>query len=272
MDLYPTNRSALSLSAAAFRLTVLALCLSASASALAQLTQSQQTTVTNLQQTSLAIKSQVTLGTAYSSGLSAAANAGTIVDPQAYTQATLTEAQRTAYNSALTAFSSTNFYSAAQFFQDRANATKTQMQAAIADLATATVDLQKVVAVNQTVANITDPQTARAAQQTIQNAGLGTSVTSEQMAAYNSSLADVNSYASQTASFMRAANSASISGNVDTFAAQYGRDLSYATATVNYANSSVTVAWGELVLTQQGVLSPYKQSAEAFFNTVSGGK
>jgi len=269
MDLYPTNRSALSLSAAAFRLTVLALCLSVSVSALAQLTQSQQTTVTNLQQTSLAIKSQVTLGTAYSSGLSAAANAGTIVDPQAYTRATLTEAQRTAYNSALTAFSSTNFYSAAQFFQDRANATKTQMQAAIADLATATVDLQKVVAVNQTVANITDPQTARAAQQTIQNAGLGTSVTSEQMAAYNSSLADVNSYASQTAAFMRAANSKDISGNVDAYAAQYNLKLADASSFVNYTTGTIAVEWGKMGIAQGGVLDQYKQSAEAFFNTVA---
>jgi hypothetical protein len=272
MDLSLTNRSAHSLWAPAFNLMVLALCLSASASAFGQLTTSQQTAVANLQQTSLAIKNQVVLGTAYSSGLAASADAGTIVNPQAYTQATITEAQRTAYNTAMTTFSTTSFYNAAQFFQDRANATKLQMQTAISDLAAATVDLQKVVAVNQTVASITDPQTARAAQQTIQNAGLGTAVTTEQIAAYNQSLSDVNSYSAQTAAFMRAANSTSIAGNVDNFAAQYGKDLAYANAAFSYANSSIAVSWGELMLTQEGVLAPYKQSSESFFNSVSGGK
>jgi hypothetical protein len=269
MDLSLTNRFARLLSAVVFNLMVLALCLSVSASAFGQLTTSQQTAVTNLQQTSVAIKNQLVLGTAYSSGLASAADTGTIVNPQAYTQATITEAQRTAYNTAMTTFSTTSFYNAAQFFQDRANATKLQMQTAISDLAAATVDLQKVVAVNQTVASITDPKTARAAQQTIQNAGLGTAVTSEQMTAYNQSLSDVNTYSSQTAAFMRAANSAAITGNVDNFAAQYGKDLAYATTAFSYANSSIAVAWGELVLTQEGVLAPYKQSSESFFNTVT---
>jgi hypothetical protein len=250
--------------AVGFKLILAAVCLSASGIAYGQLSPSQQQAVSNLQQSSGSLSGTITLGASYSTALGTAANQGIIVDPTAHQAALLTEQQRTAYNSALGTFQAANFYTASQFFADQAALSRTQMQGAISSLADAMVDLQKVIAVNQTVRDIADPAAARAAQQVIANAGLGGEVTASQMSAYNQSLANVNSYASQTAAFMRAANSQSITGNVDNFAAQYGRTLDYATASFSYASAGIAVSWGELVIVQNGVLSAYQQSAESF--------
>lgn len=271
MDLFLTNRFVRSPLVAGFNLTLVALCLSVSASAFGQaLTPSQQTAVTNLQQASNAVKSQTVLGTAFGSALSAASQSWTIVDPAAHQTALISEGQRQAYNTALSTFQATNFYTAAQFFADQAALSRTQMQNAISSLADATASLQKVVAVNQTLQGISDAPTARAAQQVVANSGLGTEITSSQMAAYNTSLANVSTYSAQTAAFMRAANSQNITGNVDAFAAQYNKTLDYANATFSYASAGIAVSWGELVLRQDGVLSPYRQSAEAFYASIGG--
>lgn len=269
MRSYQTNHFARYPLVAAFNLTVLALCLSGSATVHAQtLTQSQQTAVTNLQQASSAIKTQITLGSVYSSALASASQNGTIVDPTATQGAMLTPSQVQSYNQALGSFQGTNFYTASQFFADQAALSRTQLQNAISSLADATADLQKVIGVNQTLQGISDAQTARAAQQVIASTGLGTEVTSSQMEAYNTSLANVSSYSAQTAAFMRASNNQNISGNVDAFASQYNKTLDYANATFSYATSGITVSWGELVLNQAGVLAPYTQSAEAFYTSI----
>jgi hypothetical protein len=266
---YQTNHSARSPWVRASFLTLAVLCLSVSGTAYGQaLTPNQQAAVTNLQQASNALKTQITLGATYSSAVAASAQSGAIVDPAAHQNAAITTGQVSSYNQSLSTFQATNFYTASQFFTDQANLSRTQMQAAISSLADATADLQKVIAVNQTLQNIIDAPAARAAQQVVANTGIGTEITNDQLSAYNTSLADVGTYSAKTAAFIQAANSQSISGNVDTFAAQYNKPLDYATAAFSYATASVTVSWGDLVLSQEGVLSQYRQSAEAFYSNL----
>lgn len=249
--------------------TLAALCLTASGQASAQsLTQTQQTAVSNLSSSSLAIKNQIAMGASFSAGFSAAAANGTIVDPNAYTAATITEQQRTDYNASLSTFGSTDFYTARQFLlQQAANATA-NMQSAISSLSSAAVDLQKAVVINQMTSSITDATTARATQSAIAASGLNTEVTSTQVSAYNTSLASVNSYASQAASFFRAANNATITGNIDSFKATYNKDLSTAYASTAYsdANPYVTVTWGDgLGISHSGLLQQYTQSSADFY-------
>lgn len=260
-------RSALLLVAA-----TLALCLIAIAPASAQaLNQSQRLVVNNLDAASSAIKGQVALGARYAAGFSAAASSGTIVDPTAYQVATISEAQRTSYNSSMTAFTNTNYSMASQFFLTNAKNNVAAMQASISDLATASVDLQKAATVNQMLSTITDAPTARATQTAIVNAGLSTEITGQQVAAYNTSLANVNSYASQAAAFFKAADNVSLTTNVDNFAKQYSKDLAYASAGFNYATGTLLVAFGDgLALSQSGALNEYKRSSEGFYNTVMG--
>lgn len=249
--------------------TILVLFLTDSAPANAQsLTTSQQTAVSNLSSSSLAIKNQLATGAAFSAGFSAAASSGTIVDPNAYTTATITEQQRTAYNTSLSTFNGTDFYTARQFLlQQAANATA-NMQTAISSLATATVDLQKAVVVNQMLSSVSDAPTARATQSAIAASGLNTEISSAQVSAYNTSLASVNSYASQAASFFQAANNTTITTNIDNFKATYSKDLSQAYATTGYnsANPYVTVGWGDgLAIGHSGLLQQYTQSSESFY-------
>ena len=251
-------------------LMMAALCLIASAQANAQaLTTSQQTAVSNLTSSSLTIKNQVTLGTAFSAGFAAAASSGTIVDPNAYKPATITEQHRTAYNAALNTFGATDFYTARQFLLQQATNATVNMQASISALASATVDLQKAVTVNQMMGSITDADTAKTTQTAIAAAGLNTEITGAQVTAYNTSLASVGSYASQAASFFQAANSAVITQNLDNFKATYGKDLSQAYASTGYnsANPYVTVGWPDgFAFGHSGGLGDYTQSSQSFYN------
>ena len=250
--------------------TILALCLTGFAPANAQsLTTSQQAAVSNLTTSSLAIKNQLTLGTAFSAGFASAASSGTIVDPNAHLAATITEQQRTGYNASLNTFNGTDFYTARQFLLQQATNATANMQASISALASATVDLQKAVTVNQMMGSITDATTAKTTQTAIAAAGLSTEITGSQVSAYNTSLASVGSYASQAASFFQAANSTTITQNIDNFKATYGRDLSqaYAATAYNSANPYVTVGWSDGVFASYGGgLGAFTQSSQSFYN------
>jgi hypothetical protein len=248
----------------------LALCLIASAPASAQtLLPNQRQVVNNLSSASDIIKGQLSLGARYSTALSSAATNGVIVDPTAYQTATISEGQRTKYNAAAQAFNTANFNGSRQYFETQASNNLANMRTSISDLAAATADLQKVITVNQMLTSITDVPTAKATQTAILNAGLTSDVTSSQVAAYNTSLANVNSYASQAALFMKAAQNQTLTQNVDNFVNTYAKDLNYVTTTAAYANTAITLAWQDgMQITQEGMLNQFTQGANSFYTTV----
>ena len=257
----------------ACELMMAVLCLIGIAPANAQsLTKDQQAVVSNAQASSAAIKAQIALGAQYSAALSSAAGTGTIVDPNAHTKAAITDQQRTTYNAALSTYQGTNFYTAQQFLKDQAASNVTQMQQAISSLAAATVDLQKVVSVNQALQNVGDVPTAKQAQQVLSSVVVGTEVTTQQMSNYNTSLAQVNSYASQAAAFMRASGEVTITQPLDKFVKQYGKGLEYAGAVFTYANAGVVVGWadGARFQVDNTVLDKYTQSGDSFYRSVTG--
>lgn len=123
--------------------------------------------------------------------------------------------------------------------------------------------------VNQMLASITDVPSAKVTQTAILNAGLSTEVTGSQVTAYNASLANVNSYASQAALFMRAAQNQTLTQNVDNFVNTYGKDLNYVQTTAAYANTAITLAWSDgLQITQEGMLNQFTQGANTFYTSV----
>jgi hypothetical protein len=232
------------------------------------LTQNQQAVISNLSGSSAAIKQQLALSSAYSSALTSAASTGTIVDPTAYTRATVSEQQRTDYNAALSTFKGTDFYNAQQFFQQQAAAETANLRSAVDQLATAAVDLQKTIAVNQQLQGATDAPSAKVVQNVIANSGMGTEVTAGQVAAFNGSLGLVNSAATQAAAFMRAANSVQITQNTDSLKEAYGGNLAYANASFDYATGALAVSWANMTLMQTGALDSFKQSSESFYTGV----
>lgn len=246
-------------------MAVLSLIASAQASAQA-LTQSQQATVSNLTAASGDLRSRITLGVASTANFSTAANAGFIVDPNAWRAAEITEQHRTAYNSALSTFNNANFYTAQQFLNDQAAASRAQLQQSISSLSAAAVDLQKAVTVNQMVSAISDSPTARSTQTAIAASGLGTEVQQSQVAAFNSSLSMVNSYATQTAAFLSAAKNTTITGSIDLAASNYNKPLYAATASYGYANDAMIVAFDQMsAVGFQGMLAGNQLTAQQFF-------
>lgn len=264
-----THRFAQSLiRAVAYGLMTLVLFLTASDRASAQvLTPSQRAALSNLYGASGTIKEQVALGLRYSGTLGVAATEGTIVDPAAHRRALITEQQRTDYNQSLGTYRGTDFYTSSQFFQQKGDEARASMRTAISDLAAAAVDLQKAAVLNQQLQGAADAPTAKAVQGAILSSGLGAEISSRQMDAYNQSLANVNSYATQAAAFMRAADSKVITQNLDAFKAQYSLNITYATATFDYATGTVGASWEGFSLGQSGALDQFKMSSDAFHYT-----
>jgi hypothetical protein len=230
------------------------------------LTQTQQGVVTNLQSSSLGIKTSVNAALASTSNFSAAASNGYIVDPTAYTSLTITEAQRTAYNSALSTFQSTSFYNAQQYLNDQGAAKIASMQTAIHDLATAAVDLQSAATVNQVVAAVSDSPTAQAAQTAIANSGLNTEITAGQVASFNNSLQMVNNYATQAGAFFASAKNQVITSNIDLAASNYNKSLYNAGTTYAYANDLLIVNFDQnYTIGFSGFTSAQQINAVAFF-------
>lgn len=237
------------------------------ASAQTLLISTQQQTVNNLATSSNALKQQINIGIVAANTAASGANSGQILQPGALDNFTITEQQRTNYNTALTTYKSTNFSTAQQFLVDQANLAKGQMQTAIDQLAAAAVDLQKVTQVNQLMATVQDVPSASAAKLVLQNTGIGTEVTTQQVAAYNQSLASVNEYATKTGAFFAAANNQQIVSNLDMTANNYNRDLYSATATYAYNNDVLNVQFTQNVnMTFTGFMTLQQQSAEAFMN------
>jgi len=247
--------------------TLVGLCLIASGQASAQsLTTSQQTVVSNLSGASFTIKNQLATGLSFSAGFSAAANNGTIVDPTTWQAATITEQQRTAYNTALATYQSTDFYNARQFFQQQAANSITQMQQAISLLSSSAVELQKAVSVNQMVSGVSDSMQAKQVQTAIANSGLSSEIGAATVGNYNHSLAQVNSYATQAAAFFRAADNTQLTNTVDLTKTNYGKNLEYAGAHFVYADSTMLIGWADGFGFSVGpVLDAYKQSSEGFY-------
>ncbi len=249
-------------------MTLAAVLVTVSEQASAQaLTNHQQSVVANLQNSSNTIKSQIQLGMVSAQGLANYANAAKIVDPEVYKASTITETQRSAYNTTLSTFKETSFYNAQQFFTDQANASKVQLQGAISELAAAAVDLQKTITVNQVVGGITDSPTAQAAQAVIANTGIGSQVTLQQAQSYNTSLASVSDYASKTGAFFAAANNQTITSTVDLTAQNYNKSLYTASAAYTYTNDNLTVSFdSQYSAGFGGFLQNSKVTAQQFFD------
>lgn len=209
----------------------------------------------------------MSLGLGIGSSLATSANNGTIVDPTAWQAGTITEQQRLAYNSSLSTFRTTDFYNAQQFFRDQAANTIGQMQQAITALSNSAVELQKAATVNQMVAGITDSTQAKQVQSVVNNSpSLSSEIRAETVGNYNSSLASVNSYATQAASFFQAANNTQLTNTVDLMKTNYGKDLSYAGAHFAYGDSRMLIGWADgFSFAVSPVLDAYKQSSSDFY-------
>jgi len=216
------------------------------------------------------------LGLGLSNALSVSASNGTIVDPNAYSLAIITEQQRQAYNTSLNTFQTTSFYNAQQFFKDQATTAINQMQQSISFLASNAVELQKAATVHQMVSGVGDSVQAKQVQTAIAASGLSSEIRADTVANYNYSLASVNSYATQAAAFFRAADNQQLTSTVDLLKTNYGKDLAYAGAHFVYGDARMLVGWADGFSISMGpVLDAYQQSSQSFYqanNLMFGGQ
>lgn len=221
----------------------------------------------NLQNASNAIKTQVNLGLSFGVNAGAAAANSYIIDPQFSQTAAISEQQRTAYNVSLNSFQTTNFYTAQQFLVDKATQSRQELQSAISQLAAATVDLQKAITVNQMLSTITDAQTANQVKGVIAASSLSSEITSQQVSAYNTSLASVGEYASRTGAFFAASNNQALTGSIDASAAGYNKTLFDASVAYNYTQNTLTVAFDQqLSVSFSNFLNNRNLTNDQFFN------
>lgn len=232
-----------------------------------QLSSAQLAAVNNLKAASGALAGRVQMGVVTANQMSHSAGSGAILDPGTYLAATITQQQVTSYNAALTTYKSTSFFDANQFLLSKAEASKSLMQGAIADLSAAAVDLQSAAAVSALVATVGDAPAGRAAQLAITSTGLDAQVTGQQVAAFNNSLQMVNAYATQTGAFFAAANKQSLTSSIDLTASNYNASLYTATAAYNYGADSLSVAFdAQLSASFSGLLKDQQVSVETFFS------
>ena len=260
------KRSNQSLQAQVSGLMIAVLCLICSDQENAQLTQQQTTAISNLQNNSLAIKNQITLGIKISNNLSITANKNLISDPSIYQTGLITDSQVNNYNSSLSTFQSTNFYTAKQLLQDNAKVTTTLMQQAISDLAKSAVAFKSAVSLNQISTSASDSPTAQAAQSAITASGLNKDIKQSDVASYNISLASVNDYATKTGAFLAAANNKTLTDKIDLSASNYNKSLYSSSVSYDYSKDTLNVEIpNSYSMTFFGFLKDNQVSASQFF-------
>jgi hypothetical protein len=245
---------------------IAAVCLISSGQANAQLTAQQSATITNLQNSSLVIKNQISSGIKISNNLSTTANNYLIADPNIYQTGIITDAQVKQYNSSLSTFQATNFYTARQLLEDNAKVNKTLMQNSISELAKSAVALQSAVTVNQISNTANDSPTAQAAQAAITASGLNKDIKQSDVASYNTSLANVNEYATKAGAFLAAANNKPLTDKIDLSATNYNKSLYNSSVTYGYSKDMLNIEIpNSYSLSFTGFLKDSQVSATQFF-------
>lgn len=213
-------------------LSVLA-CLIVSAPAVAQ-----DQTMIDLANAGNTIRDQLTASTILAAGANYYAGVGGIIADGTMTQAQLDQAMVDAYNDALDTVLTTEYYSASMMLEDQAEMTLAQLDSALNDLTAAA----SVLAIAGVVADMA--ASAETVEENLQVQAavsvMDASLTSADVANYNNALSNVENIAQSAAGFLAASQNASVTGAIDSYAANNNLSMaSYSSVTfsVNQQNT-----------------------------------
>ena len=219
--------------------TLALLCLSASVA-------HADPTITNLQGSAQTILNQLSEAQSLTAGATYSAGNGDILAPGVMQDAAITEAMRLDYNSDLQGVINATYYNAEMLFQDQHEQAMVNLDTAVDNLVAATAVLMEVQAVANMAANADTVTEQLAVQAVLTNNDM--SITAADVSNYNSALGAVQSYAREAGAFLAASRNASMTGTIDSYAANtstslYGATVTYS-ATADILNVSATNAFG----------------------------
>ena len=159
---------------------------------------------------------------------------GYILEDEAIKQSGLTQEQVDNYNNALKSVKTKEYKDAADVLYDEHVTALDSLHTAIDTL----VDAASVLSVVAVVAEMAAQATTTPEQKELKNYVTvnDVSITDEKVDNFNSSLAEVESYAQQAGAFLAGANNKEVTGAIDTYAANSGVAVSSYTA-VGYTQS-----------------------------------
>jgi hypothetical protein len=202
--------------------------------------------MTGLNQSAQTILNQLSEAQSLTAGATYSAGNGDILAPGVMQDATITEAMRLDYNSDLQGVINATYYNAEMLFQDQHEQAMVNLDTAVDNLVAATAVLMEVQAVANMAANADTVTEQLAVQAVLTNNDM--SITAADVSNYNSALGAVQSYAREAGAFLAASRNASMTGTIDSYAANtstslYGATVAYS-ATADIMNISAANAFG----------------------------
>ena len=219
--------------------TVALLCLSASAA-------HAEPTITNLQGSAQTILNQLSAAQSLTAGAVYSADQGYVLEPGVMQTATITEQMRLDYNSDIQGVIDATYYNAEILFQDQHTAAMANLDTAVDNLVAATAVLMEVQAVANMAANAETVQQQMAVQAVLTNNDM--TISAADVSNYNSALGAVQTYARDAGAFLAASRNTTMTGAVDSYAANnsvslYGATVAYS-ATADIMDIKAIDAFG----------------------------
>lgn len=173
--------------------------------------------MTDLRAAAEAISAQLDLANNLAWAIDGSAHNGQIVSGGTVDPALIDQQMVDAYNNAIDTVLNTSYLTASDVFMSEHNTAINNMHAAINDLVNATAVLATVATVADMAANANTTQDQLQVQAALANTDM--TISSADVANYNTALGAVESYAQQAGAFLAAANNSSITAAVDSYAA-----------------------------------------------------
>jgi hypothetical protein len=234
--------------------TVVLLCLSASAA-------HADPTITSLQGSAQTILDQLAASQTLTAGAVYSASNGDILAPGVMQDAAITEQMRLDYNSDIEGVIDATYYNAEMLFQDQYTATMVNLDSAVDNLVAATAVLMEVQTIANMAANADTVTEQLAFQAVLTNNDM--TISAADVSSYNTALGAVQTYARDAGAFLAASRNTTMTGTVDSYAANSGTSLYGATvaysATADIMNISAANAFG---IGLQGLLQANTVSLE----------
>jgi hypothetical protein len=202
--------------------------------------------MTALQGSAQTILDQLDAAQALTGGAVYYAADGSIIAPGVMQDATITEQMRLDYNADVQGVIDATYYNAELLFQDNYTATMANLDTAVDNLVAATAILMEVQVVANMAAQADTAQEQVALQTILTNSDMA--ITAADVSNYNAALGAVQAYARDAGAFLAASRNATMTGTVDSYAANnsvslYGATVAYS-ATADIMAVSMGQAYG----------------------------
>lgn len=175
------------------------------------------------------------------SGAGYYAGNGGIVETGTVTQFQITQEQMNAYNGALQEVKDAVYYNTRMLFEDKHEEAMTNLAAAVDVFTVAAQEIAKVDAVADVAETADTPEEQVAMQEFIATSDV--ELTQQEVAAYNDSLADIETHSQEAAAFLQAANNTFITDTSDNHAKDFNVSTINATASYTATNDTLRLIW-----------------------------